>query len=231
MKTIELPEVGEVMLVKHAKSKSIRISIGSDGTVKVTLPKWAPYQAAIAFARTKTDWILANRIRPEIIKNGTAIGKFHHLYFKPSSTNQKVSTRQKGSELWVTFPDSLNWDSPSVQKAAEKVAIKALREQAENLLPKRLRDLADKHDFEFKSVSVRQLKARWGSCNNKQEITLNLFLMQLPWDLIDYVLVHELTHTKALHHGAVFWRIFETAMPGAKQRRKSLHNHKPQINA
>lgn len=231
MKTVEIPEIGEVQLQKHARSKSIRISIDSRGQIKVTMPRWTPYAAAIAFVRSKKTWILENVKTPEIIKDGTPIGKFHHLYFKPSSTNQTVSTRQKGSELWVSFPDQLKWNSPSVQQAAEKIAIKALREQAENLLPKRLRDLADKHDFQFKSVSVRQLKARWGSCNSKQEITLNLFLMQLPWDLIDYVLLHELTHTKALHHGPKFWSIFETALPGAKRKRTELKHHKPQINA
>lgn len=231
MKIIVLPDIGEVQLIKHARSRSIRITIASNGKIKVTLPSYVPYQAGAAFARSKRDWILENIEPIEIIKDGSAVGKFHHLYFRSSSTNATVTSRRKGSELIVSYPDSLRWDSTDVQAAANKIAIKALREQAENLLPKRLRDLADKHDFEFKSVSVRQLKARWGSCNSKKEITLNLFLMQLPWELIDYVLLHELTHTKALHHGPEFWSIFETALPGAKQRRKALKNYKPQFEA
>lgn len=231
MKTVVLPDIGEIQLTKHAKSRSIRITIAPNGKVKITLPKWAPYQAGVTFAHSKKDWILENLQPMEIIKDGSAVGKFHHLYFRPSSSNATVTSRRKGSELLVAYPDTLRWDSPAVQTAANKIAIKALREQAENLLPKRLRDLADKHSFTFKSVSVRQLKARWGSCNSKQEITLNLFLMQLPWELIDYVLLHELTHTKALHHGLEFWEIFEEALPGAKQRRKNLKSYKPQFQA
>lgn len=227
MRIVEIPEVGEVQLAKHANSKSIRISIGADQKVKVTLPKWVPYQAAISFVHTRKNWILENRKPVEAIKSGVPVGKFHHLYFKASSTALKVTTRQKGSELWVTYPDELNLSSSAVQAAAKKVAARAMREQAENLLPKRLRDLADKHSFDFTSVSVRNLKARWGSCNNKKEITLNLYLMQLPWDLIDYVLIHELTHTKALHHGPDFWNIFEQALPGAKQKRSQLKAFKP----
>ncbi len=230
MKTVTIPDIGEVHVIKHAQSRSIRMTIKGD-VVKVTIPRWAPYQAGVAFVHSKKDWILDNLQPADIIKNGTAIGKFHHLYFKPSSDATTVSTRQKGSELWVTYPDSKKFTDSTVQKAAEKIAIRALREQAERLLPGRLRDLAAKHDFEFKSVSVRQLKARWGSCNSKKEITLNLFLMQVPWDLIDYVLLHELTHTEHLDHSASFWQRFERAMPGAKQRRKLLHTHKPQINA
>lgn len=231
MKKVDIEGIGEVQLIKHAASRSIRITLDPKGKVKVTLPRWAPYQAGVQFVKSKHDWIVANVQPATIIKNGTAIGKFHHLYFRPSSTNQTVSTRQKGSELIVSYPDKLRATDPVVQAAAEKIALRALREQAENLLPKRLADLAHNHGFSYASVSVRQLKARWGSCNSKQEITLNFFLMQLPWDLIDYVLLHELTHTKALHHGPDFWRIFEAALPGAKQKRKALHAHKPQINA
>lgn len=231
MKIVEVEGIGEVQLIKHATSQSIRITLDPKGKVKVTLPRWAPYQAGLRFAYSKRQWIQDNLQPVSIIKDGIAIGKFHHLYFRPSSTNKTISTRQKGSELIVSFPGGLRSTDPPVQAAAQKIAIRALREQAENLLPKRLADLATKHGFMYKSVSVRQLKARWGSCNSKQEITLNIFLMQLPWDLIDYVLLHELTHTQALHHGPDFWRIFEAALPGAKQRRKALHMHKPQVNA
>jgi predicted metal-dependent hydrolase len=227
MKTVIIPDIGEVQVVKHAQARSLRMSIRPDGTVRVTIPKWTPYQAGVVFAQSKKDWI-AEHLQPVTqLQNGMAIGKFHHLYFQASASNKTISTRQKGSELWVTYPDTYTQTSPAVQKAATKIAIRALRDQAEKLLPQRLRTLADKHDFIFTSVQVRQLKARWGSCNHKQEITLNLFLMQLPWDLIDYVLLHELTHTKALHHGPEFWQIFESALPGAKQQRKRLHDYKP----
>lgn len=226
MKSITIQDVGEVQLVKHARSKSLRITINA-GKVKVTMPKWTPYQAGAAFALSRKEWILEHLTPLSVLKHGMAIGKFHHLYFQSSAVNQTISARQKGSELWVTYPDTYSQQDAEVQSAARKLAIRALRKQAENLLPQRLRTLAEQHNFEFKSIEVRQLKARWGSCNSKKEITLNLFLMQLPWELIDYVLLHELTHTKALHHGPEFWAIFEAAMPGAKQRRKVLHKHQP----
>ena len=146
-----------------------------------------------------------------------------------SSDITKPTTRQKVSELWVTYPEGSNIASVASQKAAQTIAKRALRNQAENLLPKRLADLANKHDFVFKSVVVRQLKARWGSCSSQSDITLNFFLMQLPWDLIDYVLLHELSHTKALHHGPEFWAIFDAALPGAKKKRNQLRDYKPAI--
>lgn len=229
MKTVEIAGVGEVQLHKHARSKSIRINITADQKVRVTLPTWVPYHAAIAFAHSKRQWIIDNVKPQELIAHAIPVGKFHHLYFRAVDGNTTVSARRKGSELWVSYPPNLLQNSPEVQKAANSIAVKALREQAENLLPKRLRDLAEKNNFTFTSVSVRQLKARWGSCNSKKEITLNLFLMQLPWDLIDYVLIHELAHTKALHHGPDFWEIFEKALPGARKKRSLLRAYKPKF--
>src|SRR5690606_36436720 len=98
---------------------------------------------------------------------------------------------------------------PRVQKAAQAAAIRALRKEAETLLPQRLRTLAEQTGFTYNSVAVKQPKSRWGSCSHQKHITLNLFLMQLPWRLIDYVLLHELTHTKVMRHGPPFWAELE----------------------
>ena len=227
VRTVEIPEIGEVQLIKHPRAKSLRISIGSNAVVKVSIPSWMPYKAGIVFVNAKKDWILEHRPTVNVLVSKMAIGKTHHLYFQADPDRTDVTSRKKGSELWVTYPSGQHVADDAVRQAAKKIAIRALRQEAENLLPFRIKTLATEHDFTYKSVSVRQLKARWGSCNSKQEITLNLFLMQLPWNLIDYVLLHELTHTKALHHGAEFWRIFNEALPGAKQLRKSLHTYKP----
>jgi hypothetical protein len=114
-----------------------------------------------------------------------------------------------------------------VQKAARSVSIRALRREAEELLPQRLQSLAKAHDFTYGSVAIRQLKGRWGSCSQHSDITLNLFLMQLPWELIDYVILHELTHTKVMRHGPPFWSELEKYAPNARQLRKAILTHRP----
>ena len=229
MKTVSIPDIGEVQLVKNSRSRSIKMTIDRNSTVKVTIPSWAPYKAGELFVLSKQEWI-KEHIQPKtLLKHGDPIGKFHHLYFRSDETVKTVTSRQKGSTLWVTHPHTLKHTHETVQASARKISMKALRVQAQNTLPQRLTQLAKKHGFEFSSVSVRQLKARWGSCSSKQEITLNFFLMQLPWELIDYVLLHELTHTKAMHHGPEFWKIFDQALPNAKSYRKQLHAYAPYI--
>jgi predicted metal-dependent hydrolase len=116
-----------------------------------------------------------------------------------------------------------------VQEAATKAVLCALRKEAEQHLPERLQDLARLHNFSYRTVSVRQLKSRWGSCDQDKNIKLNLYLMQLPWELIDYVLLHELVHTRVMQHGPVFWSAMADLEPNTPQLRKQIRAYKAAI--
>jgi predicted metal-dependent hydrolase len=227
-RTIEIPEIGTVTLYKRRGNRSLRLSLAADGEIRVSIPSWVPYKAGEQFVRSKAEWIIANR-RPAItaLRHGQAIGKAHRLAFAPSAQATKISTRLKQNQVEVTHPAALETHHPKVQHAAQTASLRALRKEAEALLPQRLRQLADLCGFTYTSVEVRQLKSRWGSCSSKKEIVLNLFLMQLPWHLIDYVLMHELTHTKVMRHGPPFWQELLLHVPNAKLLRKEIASHQP----
>lgn len=229
-KQVSIPDIGTVTLYKRRGNRSLRLSIGSNGEVRVSLPYWLPYKAGEQFALSKTPWIIANRMSSSFnLRHGSAIGKAHHIYFDQSPEVTKVSARVAATEIRVSLPMDAATNDPEVQEAVHKASIRALRKEAEVLLPQRLEALASQTGFTYKSVGVKQLKSRWGSCNSHQEIVLNLFLMQLPWKLIDYVLVHELTHTKIMRHGAPFWREMERHLPHAKNLRKQMAVYQPML--
>jgi hypothetical protein len=231
VKKVDVPPIGAVKLYKRKGTRSIRLSVSAAGEVRVSLPYWLPYDAGAKFARAKADWIQAQLQERTVtlLKHGQPIGKSHHLYFISDKQAARVSTRVGGSEIRITHPEYLDMGDSGVQKAAERAAVRALRNQAERLLPQRLRALAEMHDFTYKSVGVKQLTGRWGSCDTDKNIVLNLFLMQLPWHLIDYVLLHELTHTKALHHGPDFWQEFEKHLPHARALRREIKQYRPAV--
>ena len=227
-KQVEIPNVGTVTLYKRRGNRSIRLSVGAGGEIRVSLPYWLPYAAGEQFARSKVSWILEHgQPAAAHLQHGQAVGKAHRLHIVPSAQATRITTRLKQNEIEISHPLSYASSSPAVQQAAKSASIRALRKEAEQLLPIRLRQLADLSGFSYHSVGVKQLKSRWGSCSSKQEITLNLFLMQLPWHLIDYVLLHELTHTKVMQHGAPFWRELERHVPHAKLLRKEIGKYHP----
>jgi predicted metal-dependent hydrolase len=194
------------------------------------MPYWVPYEAGVQFARSRQSWIAEHReSRDASLKHGQEIGKSHRLYFEASPVAAKVTSRVSESVVRITHPVACTVADSSVQGAAEKASIRALRSQAEALLPGRLRELADEFDFEYNSVQVKQLTGRWGSCDSHQNIVLNLFLMKLPWTLIDYVLLHELTHTNILRHGPDFWEAMRRVLPDVQVRRKAMKQHRPTV--
>lgn len=230
-KIFEIDSIGPVQISKRRGSRNLRISISAAGDVRVSIPAWTPYLSGVEFARAKSEWILNNRpAQSRLLEHGYRVGKAHRLQFVSAAIDTPIS-RLVGTEIRVSRPTGMATTHPSVQKIAQKAGIRALRQQSESLLPQRLSRLAEQYGFTYGSVSVRQLKGRWGSCDNKQNIVLNLFLMQLPWQLIDYVLLHELTHTKHLNHGTDFWDEFQKHEPRAKYLRKLIREHKPVLEA
>jgi len=100
-----------------------------------------------------------------------------------------------------------------------------LRQQAVRDLPARLRELARQHGFTVGSVTVRAQRSRWGSCSPTGRISLNWRLVQLPADVADYVLLHELAHLTHLNHSARFWREVERICPWHREARAWLRGN------
>lgn len=231
MKVIEVPGIGPVEAVKRKGNRSIKISIVPPGKVRLSLPYWTPYAAGIAFVQAKADWIKTHLETQSVspLQPGQAIGKAHHLRFEQSGTGEVITSRVRGGEVVVTYPPSLTWEAASVQAKARQASIRAMRKQAEGLLPARLRRLAELHGFTYKSVAVKQLKRRWGSCDQHKNIVLNLYLMKLPWELIDYVLLHELNHTRHLNHSSAFWDDMALLLPNVPAIRKQMREQQASL--
>ncbi len=231
VKKIEVPGIGTVKLYKRKGSRSLRLTVSLAGEVRVSLPYWLTYDAGARFALSKVDWIQARlkECTSTILSDGQAVGKSHHLAFIGDPSVSRITARVQGPQVRITHPDYIDFDDTEVQLIAERAAIRALRVQAERLLPQRLQILATAHGFTYKSSSIKRLSSRWGSCDNETNIILNLFLIQLPWELIDYVVLHELTHTRALNHGPDFWLEFEKHLPEARKLRREIKKFRPVV--
>ena len=86
----------------------------------------------------------------------------------------------------------------------------------------RLYHLAKEHGFMFNNVSIREQRTRWGSCSHKNNISLNLKLVLLPKELIDYVMLHELVHIQIHDHSKEFWDELDRYIENSKVMAKRL---------
>jgi len=141
---------------------------------------------------------------------------------------EKVFFSFQGNVLSIEFPKNADCESPAVQKIFWNGIIYFLRKEAQRILPPRLKLLADLHGFTYSACTVRASRSRWGSCAGRrgeagQRISLSLFLMLVPQHLVDYVLLHELCHTRQMNHSPQFWALLDSVCEGkSKTLRKEL---------
>jgi predicted metal-dependent hydrolase len=98
--------------------------------------------------------------------------------------------------------------------------------EAIDTLISRLEELAKIHNFKYARASIRDQKTKWGSCSAKNNISLNINLVRLPDQLRDYVILHELVHTRIKNHSKKFWAELDKFIGGsAKELSKKLRKY------
>ena len=92
----------------------------------------------------------------------------------------------------------------------------------ERYLVNRVESLAEKHGFQYSQLKFRLMKTRWGSCSAKNNINLNMFITYLPKHLQDYIILHELVHTRIKNHSHHFWKALDSVVGDARGMHKEL---------
>lgn len=126
-----------------------------------------------------------------------------------------------------------SWLKSQIDKAAsiERQAIELEKthpidwRKARRRLVERLDELSRKYEYTYNKVAVKNQKTRWGSCSAKNNISLNVQLIRLPADLMDYVILHELVHTRIKNHSKAFWDQLNELVRDAKQLDRALNQY------
>ena len=98
-------------------------------------------------------------------------------------------------------------------------------EHARKPLEERVNQLAKQYNFSFNKLFIKNQKTRWGSCSEKNNINLNARLLHLPQELIDYVILHELVHTKIKNHSKEFWTKLDEYIGNSKFHNNELKKY------
>lgn len=109
--------------------------------------------------------------------------------------------------LTVFIPYSSDICSSSVQAAIRRIVHKFLLREAWRILPGKVDCLSCKYNMPYRSLKIDSTRSRWGCCSSERNIKLSCFLLLLPERIVDYIIVHELCHTKEMNHGPRFKRL------------------------
>ena len=231
----EILKIGEVDIeITFKPIKNLHLSVHPPaGRVTISSPEFYDLEKVKIYAATKWNWIkkeqfkIANQAREPERKFITQeshflLGERYLLKVVNSKTN---IVEKKPHKLLLNVVDKDNID------LKRKILYQFYRKELQLRLNSYIAQYADIIGLTIPKYGIRTMKTKWGSCDQNHDITLNYYLMQLPWNLIDYVLIHELVHTEHLNHSEEFWNRFEEALPGAKKIRKELKTYKTSVIA
>lgn len=231
MPTIEDKEFGRITVRRSALAHSVRIRVAANGTLSASLPMYAPMfmiKRLIQSSREELRQLLSQQQPIAALTDGMSIGKSHKLSVYKTPTS-KLAVKRHGQVISVYMPTGYTLASPEVVAGVRQEMQAALRLEAKNYLPRRLKYLAGELGYDYDRVRFSHASGRWGSCSSNGTISLNIALMKLPHELIDYVLVHELSHTRQMNHSAEFWQLVLQGDPRYKSHRRELKNYSPSV--
>lgn len=129
------------------------------------------------------------------------LGRRYYVQLILRDDLQKIEIEFNASKFKVYTPSLLSEN----QEALRAAFVRFMREKAVEKIAPRVFKISRETGLEFNQLKFRKLEKRWGSCTAANNIILNYEAIKLPFSLIDYLIVHELTHTRVKNHSKEFW--------------------------
>ncbi|MEG1563751.1 MAG: SprT family zinc-dependent metalloprotease [Bacteroides sp.] len=209
-------------LVFHTKSDAIYIS----APVGITLRE---VKEAIEKLRSQLLATKKKLTRPLIDLNFRIEAEFFKLSVT-SGTNDRFMAHSEPGKMQIICPPTADFTDEKLQEWLRKVIKEALRRNGKIFLHSRLNLLSEQYQLPYRDLKINASHGRWGSCSGTRMINLSCYLVLLPGHLIDYVLLHELCHTREMNHGEHFWQLLNQCTDGkAFALRAELSTHKTEI--
>ncbi len=225
--------IGEVHFVKHSRAKKMKILVRPAKNIRVTVPDRATYKEAESFVLANIDWLEKTVIKIKDIEKKRFIydenkiieTKYHKIKFlRHLSTKLKITENKDFVEIFI--PLEADFKDDFYQEQIKDIISQVYRREAKRYIPERLDFLAKTHNFKYQIIKITSAKTRWGSCSYRDNINITLYIMKLPYHLIDYILLHELCHTVEKNHSIDFWNLMEKVSPNSKKVRQELKNYR-----
>lgn len=211
-----------LLLVRNTRARRYVLRLRADGTVRVTVPRGGSVAGARRFADRNLAWLEAQLNRPLVpppVAREWRLGS--ELLFRGDLVPLEIGAN--GAQA-IRFGDE-KLTAPDLAADLRPLVERHLRRLAERELPLRVQEFAALHQLSVRRVTVRNQRARWGSCSRRGTISLNWRLIQTPPSVRDYIILHELMHLREMNHSARFWRQVELVCPDYAAAGQWLKQH------
>lgn len=207
--------------ILRSRRKTLSVSVDPLGRVTVRAPLRYPQEKIDAFLREKEGWILKHQQRmagagvrlPDSSLDGYGLLLLGEIYQISLWEGRRVQVDEGTKRLFVPKSDAERKLTAWLKETAKRIFTAAVGMRAQEL------------GVQINSLKISSARTRWGTCSAKNDIRLCFRLLYAPKEVIDYVIVHELSHVKVKNHSAAFWAQVASVLPDYAKKRKWLKDH------
>ncbi|MDO9435880.1 M48 family metallopeptidase [Hydrogenophaga sp.] len=235
-RTVRLGACDVAYEFKRGKRRTIGLSVSTDG-LSVSAPRWTPVGEVEALLLDKSAWVLEKLQSARQRAGEMAQARIHwadgvefdylgermRLQLDPTHAFTQVGAvfapaTEPGGMATLRLGLSQNAQEAQIRDAAQAWLMK----RAKALFTERLDHFAPQLGVRYSKLRLSSAGTRWGSASADGSIRLNWRLIHLKLDMIDYVVVHELSHLHHMDHSPQFWDVVARVLPDHAQRRRAL---------
>lgn len=244
----------EYKLIRSKRRKTLVLQV-RHGQVTVRAPHYVTTDFIDVFIQEKSTWLRTKLAEQQETPKSCNFSQSSKLLYLGEEVTLNIITAKKAGVFFscdTPFDIEKDSDQQSTPKQlnvaiSEKVNAKLIapsektrqvkkqlesyfKQQAEQLIIERLELIGKQLSLKPTLINIRQYRARWGSCNNRGEVSFNYLLMMTPTFVIDYVIIHELCHLEHLNHSKGFWQLVGKFCPNYQLAKKWLSNYQSQLH-
>jgi len=205
------------------RSRYARLRILPFGGLEVVIPTRFPRNQVASLVAQHADWARQQLRRQAQLRSAVSLPPTLSLAFDDSSTAIRYHGAGPLQGDLFTQSDGKSIDIyASEQREAIRELRRWIRRRARLLLPPLLERVSAQTNLAYNRVSIRSQKSRWGSCSSRCNISLNDQLLFAPPATVEYLMIHELCHTRHLNHSRAFWDLVQSHCPDYRRHETLL---------
>ena len=218
--------------IVRSRRRTLALHLGGDGVVEIRAPLFTSSAEALAMLRRHLRWAEGTLCAREAASPPLRFGEGESIGFLGERLTLRLHAglprriERRGAELHVTLPPPAE-GGEGVRKLVYDWFLERGREIFPGKVAEGLRIAAAERLPPVRSLTVRPMRSRWGSCSSTGHVTLNSMLLQASPECVDYVVMHELCHLREQNHSRRFYALLARFVPDWKARRRALGGIEP----
>jgi predicted metal-dependent hydrolase len=217
---------------KSVRAKKFRLNLSEENGLEVVLPNHYSLREINqieGFLREKEVWILdkmklmAERAALKETAQGKSLSRILYLGHEYQivvilKADAPIRVELEENKAFFTLPENR-------EELLQQVIQSWYPWAARQFIEKRCLYWAEKMQVSYGRIYIKNQKSRWGSCSGRKNLSFNMRLIMAPLEIVDYVIIHELTHLKEMNHSPLFWQLVADFCPNYQENRAWLKKY------